>query len=117
MQKIIDAFSILLKQVLLVEIKKIKLRGCQAMEDGLLRTGLTSYLSTTNLGVFYALKRYEAERTVRANTIVDKARSRAEQIHGKDPVVTQQRYEQLTVEKPRDVTDAITKVIMAEPLR
>jgi hypothetical protein len=32
MQKIIDAFSILLKQVLLVEIK-IKLRGCQAMEE------------------------------------------------------------------------------------
>jgi FAD-dependent urate hydroxylase len=88
--------------------------GCQAMEDGLV---LTNYLTTTNLGVEYALKRYEAERIVRANAVVDKARRRAEQIHGKDPVVTQQWYEQLTIEKPSDVTDAITKVIMAGPLR
>jgi FAD-dependent urate hydroxylase len=78
---------------------------------------LTNYLTTTNLGVEYALKRYEAERTARANAVVDKARRRAEQIHGKDPVVTQQWYEQLTTEKPTDVTDAITKVIMAGPLR
>jgi FAD-dependent urate hydroxylase len=88
--------------------------GCQAMEDGLV---LSNYLTTTNLGVEYALKRYEAERTVRANAVVDKARRRAEQIHGKDPAVTQQWYEQLTTEKPSDVTDAITKVIMAGPLR
>ncbi|MBA3920557.1 MAG: FAD-dependent urate hydroxylase HpxO, partial [Nostocaceae cyanobacterium] len=33
--------------------------GCQAMEDGLV---LTQYLMTTNLGVEYALKRYEMER-------------------------------------------------------
>jgi FAD-dependent urate hydroxylase len=87
--------------------------GCQAMEDGLV---LTNYLTTTNLGVEYALKRYETERTIRANAVVDKARRRAEQIHGKDPAVTQQWYEQLTTEKPTDVTDAITKVIMAGPL-
>lgn len=87
--------------------------GCQAMEDGLV---LTNYLMTTNLGVEYALKRYEIERKERANAVVQKARSRAEQIHGKDPDVTQQWYEQLTKEKPTDVTDAITKVIMAGPL-
>jgi FAD-dependent urate hydroxylase len=88
--------------------------GCQAMEDALV---LTNYLTTTNLGVEYALKRYEAERTVRANAVVKKARSRAEQIHGKEPSVTQQWYEQLATEKPTDVTDAITKVIMAGPLK
>lgn len=87
--------------------------GCQAMEDGLV---LTNYLMTTNLGVEYALKRYEIERKERANAVVEKARKRSEQIHGKDPEVTQKWYDQLTQEKPTDVTDAITKVIMAGPL-
>lgn len=87
--------------------------GCQAMEDGLV---LSNYLSTTNLGVEYALKRYETERKQRANAVVEKARQRAEQIHGKDPQVTQLWYEQLAKEQPTDVTDAIAKVIMAGPL-
>ncbi|TAG20582.1 MAG: FAD-dependent urate hydroxylase HpxO [Oscillatoriales cyanobacterium] len=86
--------------------------GCQAMEDGLV---LSNYLSTTNLGVEYALKRYETERKQRANAVVEKARQRAEQIHGKDPQVTQLWYEQLAKEQPSDVTDAIAKVIMAGP--
>ncbi|MGL5806001.1 MAG: FAD-dependent monooxygenase, partial [Xenococcaceae cyanobacterium] len=88
--------------------------GCQAIEDAFV---LTNYLASTNISVEDALKRYESERTVRANAVVKKARKRAEQIHGKDPVVTQQWYEQLVTEKPTDVTDAITKVIMAGPLR
>lgn len=87
--------------------------GCQAMEDGLV---LTQYLLTTNLGVEYALKRYEMERKERTSAVVQKARSRAEMIHGKDPAVTQQWYNQLAEEKPTDVTTAITKVIMAGPL-
>jgi FAD-dependent urate hydroxylase len=88
--------------------------GCQAMEDALV---LRRYLMTTNLGVEYALKRYEIERMERANAVVRKARKRAEQIHGKDPEVTQQWYEQLASEKPTDVTDAISNVILAGPLR
>jgi FAD-dependent urate hydroxylase len=88
--------------------------GCQAMEDALV---LTQYLLTTNISVADALKRYEAERTERANAVVRKARSRAEQIHGIDPDVTQQWYDQLTTEPPSDVTDAIAKVILAGPLR
>jgi FAD-dependent urate hydroxylase len=88
--------------------------GCQAMEDALV---LTNYLITTNLGVEYALKRYELERKERANAIVQKARKRAEQIHGKEPEVTQKWYDQLARENPNDVTDAITNVIMAGPLR
>jgi FAD-dependent urate hydroxylase len=87
--------------------------GCQAMEDALV---LTEYLMTTNLGVEYALQRYEMERTDRANAVVQKARKRAEQIHGKDPDITRQWYDQLSLEKPTDVTDAIAKVIMAGPL-
>ncbi len=87
--------------------------GCQAMEDGLV---LTQYLQTTNLGVEYALKRYEMERKERTSIVVEKARKRAEMIHGKDPAVTQQWYDQLAQEKPSDVRNAITKVIMAGPL-
>ncbi|NJP08525.1 MAG: FAD-dependent urate hydroxylase HpxO [Leptolyngbyaceae cyanobacterium RU_5_1] len=87
--------------------------GCQAMEDGLV---LTNYLISTNISVEDALKRYEMERTTRANAVVDKARKRAEQIHGKDPEITQQWYKQLATEKPSDVTGAIAKVIMAGPL-
>ena len=87
--------------------------GCQAMEDALV---LTNYLLSTNLGVEYALQRYETERKERANGLVQKARKRAEQIHGKDPEVTQKWYDQLAQEEPLDVTNAITKVIMAGPL-
>ncbi len=88
--------------------------GCQAMEDALV---LANYLLTTNVSIEYALKRYESERMARANAVVEKARKRAEQIHGKDPAVTQQWYHQLATEKPTDVTDAISKVILAGPLR
>lgn len=88
--------------------------GCQAMEDGLV---LAQYLQTTNLGVEYALKRYELDRKERANAIVQKARKRAEQIHGKDPDITQKWYEQLAHENPTDVTDAIAKIILGGPLR
>jgi FAD-dependent urate hydroxylase len=88
--------------------------GCQAMEDGLV---LTQYLMTTNLGVEYALQRYEHDRLERANPVVQKARKRAEQIHGKDPEITQKWYEQLAHEDPLDVTNAISSVILGGPLR
>ncbi|MBF2072616.1 MAG: FAD-dependent urate hydroxylase HpxO [Synechococcales cyanobacterium C42_A2020_086] len=87
--------------------------GCQAIEDALV---LTNYLTSTTISVEDALRRYDQERRVRANAVVEKARRRAEQIHGKDPQVTQQWYEQLATEKPTDVTDAIAKVILAGPL-
>ena len=80
------------------------------MEDGLV---LSNYLLSTNLGVEDALKRYETERKQRANAVVEKARQRAEQVHGKDPQVTEKWYAQLADEKPTDVTDAIVKVISA----
>ncbi len=88
--------------------------GCQAMEDGWV---LTNYLMSTTLSVEDALKRYEAERMARANAVVEKARRRAEQIHGKNPSVTQAWYDQLTSEQPADVTNAIAKTILGGPLR
>ncbi len=87
--------------------------GCQAMEDGVV---LTHYLLTTNLGIEDALKRYEKERKERTGAVVQKARKRAEQIHGKDPTVTQRWYDQLAVEDPHEVREAIAKVILAGPM-
>ncbi|MBD2461540.1 FAD-dependent urate hydroxylase HpxO [Oscillatoria sp. FACHB-1407] len=88
--------------------------GCQAMEDAEV---LTRYLLTTNLGVADALKRYAAERAERANAIVLKARKRADQIHGKDPDITEAWYAQLQSEPPDAVTGAIAKTILGGPLR
>jgi FAD-dependent urate hydroxylase len=88
--------------------------GCQAMEDVVV---LARYLRTTNLSVEDALKRYEAERWERARAIVIKARQRAEQIHGKDPDMTQQWYAQLRTERPEAVTTAIANTILGSPLR
>ncbi|GAB4215162.1 MAG: FAD-dependent urate hydroxylase HpxO [Synechococcales cyanobacterium] len=87
--------------------------GCQAMEDAWV---LAQYLLTTTLSVTDALQRYDRERTARANAVVMKARQRAEQIHGRDPAVTQAWYEQLAHESPLAVTDAIAKVILAGAL-
>lgn len=83
------------------------------MEDGLV---LAQYLKTTNISVVDALQRYERDRKERTSAVVRKARQRAEMIHGKDPQVTQAWYQQLAVEPPSDVTDAIAKVILAGPL-
>lgn len=88
--------------------------GCQALEDALV---LSRYLVSTNLGVEDALKRYEAERKERTSAIVLKARKRANQIHGIDPAVTQQWYEQLRTESPADVIGAISNTILGGPLR
>jgi FAD-dependent urate hydroxylase len=87
--------------------------GCQAMEDSLV---LMQCLLTTNLGVEYALKHYEAERIARTCAVVEKARNRAEVIHGKDPEETQKWYQQLAEEEPAAVTGAIAKIILAGPL-
>lgn len=88
--------------------------GCQAIEDAWV---LSNYLITTNISVTDALQRYEADRRARANPIVQKARQRAEQIHGHDPTITQAWYEQLSSEFPADVTGAIAKTILGGPLR
>lgn len=87
--------------------------GCQAMEDSLV---LAQYLITTNVGVDYALARYEKERKERTSAVVEKARQRAEMIHGKDPEVTQKWYQQLAEEDPQDVRSAIAKIILGGPL-
>ncbi len=87
--------------------------GCQALEDAWV---LATCLAVHNLGIEDALERYEQRRLDRVNGIVNKARQRAEMIHGHDPAVTQQWYQQLATEAPSDVTDAIAKTILAGAL-
>ncbi|MGI0491612.1 FAD-dependent urate hydroxylase HpxO [Alkalinema pantanalense CENA528] len=87
--------------------------GCQAMEDALV---LAQCLVTTNVSVEDALQRYERQRHDRVSSVVKKARQRAEMIHGKDPQVTQQWYDQLATEDPLEVTGAIAKTILGGPL-
>lgn len=87
--------------------------GCQAIEDALV---LSNYLVSTNISVEDALKRYEKERKERTSAVVEKARKRAEQIHGKEPSVTQEWYKQLAEEDPQEVRNAIAKVILAGPM-
>jgi FAD-dependent urate hydroxylase len=87
--------------------------GCQALEDAWV---LVESLVVNNLGVEDALERYEQRRLDRVNGLVNKARQRAEIIHGHNPEVTQQWYAQLATEAPSDVTDAIAKTILAGAL-
>lgn len=86
--------------------------GCQAMEDAEI---LSRYLVTTNIGVDYALKRYEAERRERTEQLVLKARKRADVIYGKDPAVTRQWYETLRQEPESAVINALARTILAGP--
>lgn len=88
--------------------------GCQAVEDAYV---LSTYLTSTNLGVVDALQRYESARKERTSSIVLRARKRAEKIHGKDPEITRQWYEQLQQEKPEEVTGAIAQTILGGPLK
>lgn len=87
--------------------------GCQALEDAFV---LSQHLTTTPLSVVEALKRYETERVARTREIVLKARRRTDEIHGKDPAVTQRWYEQLKTEPPEAVTNAISQTILGGPL-
>jgi len=86
--------------------------GCQAIEDAEI---LCRYLITTNIGIEYALKRYEEERKERTAGLVLKARKRADTIYGKDPAVTKQWYEQLKQEDESEVISALAKTILAGP--
>jgi FAD-dependent urate hydroxylase len=88
--------------------------GCQAMEDAEI---LCRYLITTNIGVEYALKRYEEERMERTENLVLKARKRADIIYGKDPEITRQWYESLRQEPESDVINALARTILAGPFR
>jgi FAD-dependent urate hydroxylase len=88
--------------------------GCQAMEDALV---LANSLLTTNISVEDALKRYEVARKDRVADVINRARKRSDVTHGKDPEKTQKWYEALKYEDGTDIMGAISKTILAGPLR
>ncbi|MBE9136521.1 FAD-dependent urate hydroxylase HpxO [Nodosilinea sp. LEGE 07088] len=87
--------------------------GCQAIEDAEV---LTRYLTTTNIGVVDALRRYEAARKDRTAELALKARKRTSTIYGHRPEATQQWYDDLKQEPPEAVINALAKVILAGPM-
>jgi FAD-dependent urate hydroxylase len=87
--------------------------ACQALEDAYV---LSRYL-VESLTLEEALKRYEQDRVPRTREIVLKARRRTDQIHGKDPNLTQKWYNQLQQEAPEAVIQAIANTILGGPLR
>lgn len=87
--------------------------GAQAIEDAFV---LANCLVTNNLGVVDTLKRYEALRKARTADIIVRARKRSDLTHGKDPVRTQQWYQDLKKEDGSGIIDGICKTILAGPL-
>ena len=75
----------------------------------------SNYLVTTNISVEDALKRYETARKERVTQLMLKARKRTDTIYNQVPAKTQQWYKQLKQEQPKDVTDAISKIILGGP--
>ena len=88
--------------------------GCMAMEDALV---LSTYLSTTSLGVEDALERYSAERVPRAADIVRRARDRARVSHAVEPERTAAWYEELDGDDGVGIIDGICKSIVTGPCR
>lgn len=87
--------------------------GCQAMEDA---WALANYLSTTNLSVADALKRYQENRVERVAQVILKARKRSDMTHGKVPDKTQQWYAELASEDGTQIMDAISETILLGPM-
>ncbi|MGB3300326.1 MAG: FAD-dependent urate hydroxylase HpxO [Phormidesmis sp.] len=88
--------------------------GCQAMEDAWI---LANCLSTTNISVADALKRYEESRKQRVADIIRGARRRSNMTHGKEPEKTQEWYRELANEDGVTILNAISKTILAGPMQ
>lgn len=88
--------------------------GCQALEDALM---LAHFLSTTDVSVADALRRYEDERRPRTDEIVRRARKRAGITHGLDPAATQAWYDELAEEDGSRVIAGLVESVVTGPCR
>jgi FAD-dependent urate hydroxylase len=86
--------------------------GCAAMEDAVV---LAMTLQTHTLGVEDALRRYQDRRNTRTAELVLRARGRCDEIHGKDPAVTQRWYDELRTEEGSGIIRGIAKNIVGGP--
>ena len=82
------------------------------MEDALV---LTRLLTTNNLGVPDALARYDRDRVARTQTIMRRARERAQLTHAHDPAATDAWYDELRSEDGTSILGAIGRTILGGP--
>lgn len=87
--------------------------GCQAMEDAWV---LANSLSTTNVSVADALRRYQLARQSRTTAIIERARKRADVTHGTHPDKTRQWYAELAAEDGKSILSAIANTVAGGPL-
>jgi FAD-dependent urate hydroxylase len=91
--------------------------GCSAMEDAIaLQWAFRDHLSDDPATVPAALAAYQSARTERAGDLVLRARKRCDVTHAKDPVATQQWYQELRHEDGTNILRGIVGNIMGGPL-
>ena len=87
--------------------------GCAAMEDAVV---LATILHTHSLGIEDALRRYQASRLRRVESLVLKARKRCDVTHGKDQAATELWYRSLAGETGEHIIDGLAQTIEGGPL-
>jgi len=87
--------------------------GCDAMEDAVV---LATILHTHSLGIEDALRRYQASRLRRVESLVLKARKRCDVTHGKDQAATELWYRSLAGETGEHIIDGLAQTIEGGPL-
>jgi FAD-dependent urate hydroxylase len=88
--------------------------GCQAIEDAWV---LAHYLTATSRSIEDALVRYESERLPHTASMVNRARRRADAIHGVDPAATAEWYRSLETDGPSAIIDGLAQSVETGPCR
>jgi len=88
--------------------------GCQAIEDAWV---LAHYLTATGRSIEDALARYERERLPHTANMVNRARRRADAIHGVDPAATAEWYRSLETDGPSAIIDGLAQSVETGPCR
>ncbi|MGJ8526159.1 FAD-dependent urate hydroxylase [Halomonadaceae bacterium LMG 33818] len=87
--------------------------GCQAMEDAWV---LTELLAANDGEIAPALAQFDQQRVSRTASIIERAHKRCDITHGKNPTLTQEWYEELSVETGADIMAGMEKTIKGGPI-
>ena len=88
--------------------------GCQALEDAWV---LNHFVTTTDLSVGDALRRYETERAARTAEIVRRARKRSDLTHAVDPAATEAWYRSLEGDSGEAIIAGLVESVVTGPCR
>lgn len=94
--------------------------GCQAIEDAwvlahVVQRALEEHTDTSS-AIASALTQYDAQRVSRVGEIVQRARKRAEMIHGHDAAQTQAWYDELKREDGQAIIKGLKTTVTSGPL-